>query len=621
MPDPIAADKAHCWHPFTQQEEWCAPGHDPLMIVRAEGVWLWDSNGNRYLDGNSSIWTNIHGHCRPEIAEAIARQAATLDHSSYLGLGHPLASELAAKLVSYFPERTLERVFFSDNGSTAVEVALKMSLQSRMQTGEGNRTRFLAFDNAYHGDTLGAASLGGVNRFFSRFRNLGFETQFLSSAADLTSIDPSTVTAVVIEPLIQGVNEMRPWPAGMLRELREWSAAHGIHLILDEVMTGFGRTGTMFACQQENVIPDFLCLAKGLTGGTVPLAATLTAVEIYVTFLGSRENAFYYGHSYTANPIGCAAALASLRIFETDDVLINLPEKIAHLSRSLSVLSKNNAVKEIRQCGLIAGIELTEGLGEKTVLAARQHGLITRNILDTVVFMPPLSITKGEIDFAMEALELGVRRHVAAFPKGDMSPLKKSADMSAHSKSIKKSADMSALSTAWHHAPPHKLIERGIYMVTAGSLHKEHIFREPERLTLLQDHLLDYAAEFGWELQAWAVFSNHYHFIAASPQDPETLRKFLGKLHMKTAQAVNQLDGTPGRKVWHQFWDSRITFENSYWPRLRYVQENAVRHGLVHVANQYPWCSAGWFERTAAPAVRNRLASYKTDQLEIMDDF
>lgn len=404
MPDPIAADKAHCWHPFTPQSEWCAPGHDPLMIIRGKGVWLWDSNGHRYLDGNSSIWTNIHGHCRPEIADAIARQAVTLDHSSYLGLGHPLASELAAKLVSFFPENTLERVFFSDNGSTAVEAALKMSLQSRMQTGQGIRTRFLAFENAYHGDTLGAASLGGVNRFFSRFRDIGFGTRFLASMEDIASVDPTTVTAVVIEPLIQGVNEMRPWPAGMLRELRQWTSENGIHLILDEVMTGFGRTGAMFACQRENVIPDFLCLAKGLTGGTVPLAATLTTAAVYDAFLGGRENVFYYGHSYTANPIGCAAALASLDLFEKDNVFNTLPAKIECLRKSLVWLAKNPAVKETRQCGLIAGIELHKGLGEKTVIAARKHGLITRNILDTVVFMPPLCITEEEIGFAFAAL-------------------------------------------------------------------------------------------------------------------------------------------------------------------------------------------------------------------------
>jgi adenosylmethionine-8-amino-7-oxononanoate aminotransferase len=406
--DPVRADKAHCWHPFTPQSAWCDAAHDPIMIVRAEGVWLWDSDGRKYLDGNSSIWTNIHGHCRPEIAEAIAKQAGTLDHSSYLGLGHPLASELAEKLVSFFPGNTLERVFFSDNGSTAVEAALKMSLQSRMQTGQGKRTRFIAFDNAYHGDTLGAASLGGVNRFFSRFRNLGFETQFLSSTDELTAVDPTTVTAVVIEPLIQGVNEMRPWPAGMLAELRHWTTEHGIHLILDEVMTGFGRTGTMFACQKENVIPDFLCLAKGLTGGTVPLAATLTTAEVYNAFLGGRENAFYYGHSYTANPIGCAAALASLKIFETDKVLEGLPAKIAHLSACLEKLrNTRDDIVAIRQCGLIAGIEFQQGLGEKTTLAARDHGLLTRNILGTVVFMPPLCISPEEIDFALSALTHG----------------------------------------------------------------------------------------------------------------------------------------------------------------------------------------------------------------------
>ena len=405
MSDPVTADKAHCWHPFTPQDAWCDPAHDPLMIVRAEGVWLWDSNGNKYLDGNSSIWTNIHGHCRPEIAEAIAKQAATLDHSSYLGLGHPLASELAEKLVSYFPEKSLERVFFSDNGSTAVEVALKMSLQSRMQTGQGKRTRFIAFDNAYHGDTLGAASLGGVNRFFERFRNLGFETEFVSSLTDLGSVDPSTMTAVVIEPLIQGVNQMRLWSEGMLRKLREWTAANGVHLILDEVMTGFGRTGTMFACQRENVIPDFLCLAKGLTGGTVPLAATLTNAAIYDPFLGGKENAFYYGHSYTANPIGCAAALASLKLFETDESLLHLPGKISHMADSLEKLRTiRKDIVEIRQCGLIAGIEFSAGKGEAIIRNCREHGLITRNILDTVVLMPPLCISEAEFDFAFAAL-------------------------------------------------------------------------------------------------------------------------------------------------------------------------------------------------------------------------
>ena len=216
-----------------------------------------------------------------------------------------------------------------------------------------------------------------------------------------------------------------------------------------------------------------------------------------------------------------------------------------------------------------------------------------------------------------------MRRHAAALDRGDMSPRNGKRDRGDMSPRIE-SADMSAHSmpsTDWHHAPPHKLIERGIYMVTAGTLHKQPFFREASRLELLHARLLEYAAEFGWDLQAWAVFSNHYHFVAASPREPATLRKLMGKLHMKTAQAVNTMDGTPGRKVWFQFWDSRITFENSYWPRLRYVQENPVHHGLVSVATQYPWCSAAWFERTAESAVQNRLASYKTDHLDIPDDF
>ncbi len=409
MADPITADKAHCWHPFTPQDDWCDPAHDPVMIVRGEGVWLYDANDKQYLDGNSSIWTNIHGHCRPEIAKAIAKQAATLDHSSYLGLGHPLASELAEKLVSFFPEKTLDRVFFSDNGSTAVEVALKMSLQSRMQTGQEKRTRFLAFDNAYHGDTLGAASLGGVNRFFSRFRSSGFEAEFLSSIDHLDHVLTSTISAVVIEPLIQGVNEMRPWPKGTLKKLRDWTSENGIHLILDEVMTGFGRTGTMFACQQENVIPDFLCLAKGLTGGSVPLAATLTTGQIYSSFLGPSENAFYYGHSYTANPIGCAAALASLELFRRDRVFENLPEKILLLEQELRDLrARHPSIREFRQCGLIAGIEFDKESGFKIATAARNHGLLTRNILGTVVFMPPLSVSHEEITFGIKALSKAI---------------------------------------------------------------------------------------------------------------------------------------------------------------------------------------------------------------------
>ncbi len=415
----IQGDQAHCWHPFTRQAEWCARSHEPLVIVRGEGVWLWDSEGRKYLDGNSSIWTNLHGHAHPAINSAIREQLEKAAHTSFLGFTHPLATELAGRLCGFFPEQTLERVFFSDDGSTAIECALKMAVQYRQQTGSPERDGFIAFSNGYHGDTLGAASLGGVGRFFERFRGTGFSVRHVSSLADLDSFSSEKIAAVVIEPLIQGVNEMRPWPAGMLAKLRHWCDENGTHLILDEVMTGFGRTGTMFACQQENVIPDFLCLAKGLTGGYLPLAATLTTGEIYDAFLGAADRAFYYGHSYTANPLGCAAALASLNVFESEKTLENLPQKISHFRIVLTALkSRHPIIHEVRQCGLIAGIELRrpdgekfppgERFGEAICLAARAHGLLTRPILDTIVLMPPLAISLQEIDHAVNALDLAL---------------------------------------------------------------------------------------------------------------------------------------------------------------------------------------------------------------------
>jgi adenosylmethionine---8-amino-7-oxononanoate aminotransferase len=412
----IEMDATHCWHPFTRQAEWCARGHEPRVLVRGEGVWLWDSEGRRYLDGNSSIWTNLHGHAHPVIHAAIDAQLGKLAHSSFLGSTHPLAAELAWRLCGHFPAGTLERVFFSDDGSTAVECALKMALQYRLQTGQPQRTGFIAFANGYHGDTLGAASLGGVGRFFERFRGLGFSVQHVQSMAELRRLATDTVAGIVIEPLIQGVNEMRPWPSGMLAELRAWCDETGIHLILDEVMTGFGRTGRMFACQHENVIPDFLCLAKGLTGGYLPLAATLTTGAVYDAFLGAADRAFYYGHSYTANALGCAAAMASLDVFEQERTLEKLQGKIEHLARSLAGLkARHGLVHEIRQCGFIAGIELrrpdgekfppNERFGEAVCLAASAHGLLTRPILDTLVLMLPLVSTHAEIDYAIQAID------------------------------------------------------------------------------------------------------------------------------------------------------------------------------------------------------------------------
>jgi len=410
----IEADKRHGWHPFTPQDAWTDAGHQPLVLVRGEGVWLWDSEGRRYFDGNSSIWTNVHGHNHPTINAAVRRQLGQVAHTSYLGFANPRASELAEQLVAFFPEGTLERVFFSDDGSTAVEVALKMALQFRMQTGEPGRTGLVAFDKGYHGDTMGAASLGGVSRFFERFRRFGMPVHFVDSVDELEEVDASGVAAVVIEPLVQGVNEMRPWPGGMLRRLREWCDRTGVQLVLDEVMTGFGRTGTMFACQREGVVPDFLCLAKGLSGGYLPLAATLTTGAVYDAFLGDDERAFYYGHSFTANPLGCASALASLRVFEEERTLERLGERIAEMGVLLEGLRREALVHEVRQCGFVAGIELRrpdgapfppqERMGEAVCRAAREHGLLTRPIRDTIVLMPPLCTTRDELEFAVGAL-------------------------------------------------------------------------------------------------------------------------------------------------------------------------------------------------------------------------
>ena len=389
------------------------------MITHGKGAWLWDSEGHAYLDGNSSIWTNIHGHAHPRIHGAIEQQLRNISHSSFLGCTHPGATELAARLCAFFPPETLSRVFFSDDGSTALECALKMAFQFRLQSGQGERNGFIAFSNGYHGDTLGAASLGGVGRFFERFRHIGYPVHHVANLDELLHLPAAVVhrtAAVVIEPIIQGVNEMRPWPTGMLASLRDWCDQHQVHLILDEVMTGFGRTGKMFACQQESVTPDFLCLAKGLTGGYLPLAATLTTETIYEAFLGPAENAFYYGHSYTANPLGCAAALASLDVFAEEDTLSRLQPKIQHLTARLDDLkSRHPMIHEVRQAGFVAGIELRQPngerfspdlrVGEAFCTAARQHGLLTRPILDTIVLLPPLCTSVEDIDLAIAAID------------------------------------------------------------------------------------------------------------------------------------------------------------------------------------------------------------------------
>lgn len=420
-------DKRHVWHPFTPMADWIDEGHEPIFLTGGDGAWLTDSRGRRYLDGNSSIWTNVHGHAHPKLAAAIAEQAARLPHSSFLGFSNPWATLLAARLAGFFPGTDLQRVFFTDNGSTAVESAVKMSIQCRQHQGENERVLFGAFVSAYHGDTLGASSLGGVCAFTERFSRWGLQPLRLAGMEDLRSLDAATIcklNAIIIEPLIQGVNRMHLWPDGMLRDLRHWCDLHGVYLILDEVMTGFGRTGKMFACQHEDVVPDFLCLAKGLTGGTMPLAATLVTDRIFARFLGNSENpkTFYYGHSYCGNPLGCAVALASLDLFESEKVFEHFPEKERVLSAMLASIRVRCGpnVATTRQLGLIAGIDIVDAdgqtypmvqkMGERICLEARKFGLLTRPILDTIVLMPPLCILAEEIEQMGDALVLAIQR-------------------------------------------------------------------------------------------------------------------------------------------------------------------------------------------------------------------
>lgn len=421
--DPAELDKRHCWHPFTQMSEWCDSGHDPVVLVRGRGSRLWDREGREYIDGNSSIWTNIHGHAHPAINEAIAEQLERVAHVSYLGFAHEPAALLARRLVAAYPGDALQRVFYSDDGSTAIEVALKMAVQYWQQTGHPERVRFIAFENAYHGDTMGASSLGGVRLFHERFASYQFPVSHVATLGELEAeAEPATVAAVVIEPLVQGVNGMRVWPKGMLAGLRAWCDAHGVLLVADEIMTGFGRTGTLFACEQEGVAPDVACLAKGLTGGYLPLAATLVTENIYDAFLGTFEErkTFFYGHSYTANPLGCAAALASLELFDTEQTLERLQPKIRLLGELLEDLAGHPRIGAVRQCGLIAGIDIVEErgpikrfdpshrMGARVCVEARKHGLLTRPIQDTVVLMPPLCTTEEDLRQCVEAIHLGV---------------------------------------------------------------------------------------------------------------------------------------------------------------------------------------------------------------------
>ena len=317
-------DRRYLWHPFTQQRGW--ESEQPLIVERAEGTDLIDTDGQRYIDGVSSLWCNVHGHRHPRIDAAVRDQLDAVAHSTMLGLSHPSAIQLARRLVELAPPG-LSRVFYSDSGSTAAEIALKMAFQYWQQQGgaDSRRTRFVALRDAYHGDTIGSVSVGGIDLFHSMYRPLLFDTLKAEpgDAADMERLlaeHGDEVAAVIVEPLVQGASGIIVHPEGYLRDVRALCDRHGVFLICDEVAVGFGRTGRMFACEHEDVAPDFLCLAKGITGGYMPLAATLATERVYEGFLGEHEEfrTFFHGHTYTGNPLACAAALATLDVFEEE---------------------------------------------------------------------------------------------------------------------------------------------------------------------------------------------------------------------------------------------------------------------------------------------------------------
>lgn len=430
LSDWAARDLRCLWHPFTQQAEW-----QPLVIVAGDGNHLIDEHGQRYLDGVSSLWANLHGHRHPRLNQAIAKQLDQLAHSTLLGLSHPSSIELGERLVALAPPG-LSRVFYSDSGSTSVEVALKMAFQFHQHGGDTKRQRFLALHNAYHGDTLGSVSVGGIDLFHRLFAPLLFHTErvdpSLPALEAAFASHGSALAAFVVEPLVQGAAGMLLQPPGFLRRARELCDQHGVLLIADEVATGFGRTGTMFACEQVGVAPDFLCVAKGLSGGYLPLAATLTTEPIYQRFLGRRSDlkTFFHGHTFTGNPLGCAAAIASLQVFEEEQVLATLPSKIATLRDALSTeLGSHRHVREVRQCGLMVGIELGQdrsqsfpselAIGARVCEQVRRHGVILRPLGDVVVLLPPLSITHEELLQLVLATRRALDEVLASLPSSD----------------------------------------------------------------------------------------------------------------------------------------------------------------------------------------------------------
>lgn len=440
-----AMDKAHLWHPFTQMKDYLR--QKPFIITKGKGCYLQDREGNSYMDGISSMWCNLHGHRKKELDFALRAQLSQVAHSTLLGFAN-IPSILLAKRLAEVAPQGLEKVFFSDNGATAVEVTLKMAFQYWRHKAKPTKTKFISFKNAYHGDTLGCVSVGGIDLFHETFKPLLFETYkaeapycyrcpwgkeypscHLQCAQDLEALikeKHEEVAALIIEPLVQAAAGMFVSPPGFLKRVRQLCTQYGILMIADEVATGFGRTGQLFACHKEGVSPDFMALGKGLTAGYMPLAATLTTREVFDAFLAEPHEGktFYHGHTYSGNQLGCAVALANLDLFEKEGILLSLPRKINLFSNLLGTFSDLECVGDVRQEGLIAGIELVKDrhtrepfppsmrLGHKVCQEARKEGLLLRPLGDVIVLMPPLSITEEELSQLVDGTYRSIERAI-----------------------------------------------------------------------------------------------------------------------------------------------------------------------------------------------------------------
>jgi len=416
----LELDRRHVWRPYTQM----ATAPPPLPVVRGEGAYLVTADGRRLLDGISSWWVNIHGHAHPRINRALAEQAARLEHVIYAGCAHEAGARLAAELAERAPAG-LGRVFYSDDGSTAVEVAMKMAYQAWRHRGEPRRNLFVALDDAYHGDTFGTMAAGGVAVFHDTFRDLLFEVRHVSTPVsarreehgdDLEAVlerEGDRVAAVIVEPMLQGAGGMIVLPADFLARVRELTARHGIPLIADEVFTGFGRTGKFFAVEHAGVVPDLMCLSKALTGGYLPLSATLASEEIYEAFLSrDRGRTFFHGHSFTGNPLACAVARESLALFEEENRLARVGELERLFAERLEPLSHLPAVAEVRGIGGMAAVGLAprgEGgyldeLGPKLYDAFLDRGFLLRPLGNVIYFLPPYVVTDEECHRVFDAI-------------------------------------------------------------------------------------------------------------------------------------------------------------------------------------------------------------------------